>query len=111
MKRPFSGITLSSLLLRNGTASLKNLYPLTKVQTEADKKALATKGYHRLDDKVADPHLTDSRIRLLYQILKDADVLDRVRFGIAELDVNYLRLPISHKPVPLAVSAVHGIEM
>ncbi len=67
--------------------------------------------YHCLDDQVAEPYLTTSRMRLLYHILKDADVLDRVRFGIGELDVNYLRLPISRKLVPLAVSAVHGIKM
>lgn len=38
--------TISSLLLKNGTASLKDLYPLTQVQTEADKRALAAKGYN-----------------------------------------------------------------
>lgn len=48
---------------------------------------------------------------MLYQILKDADALDRVRFGISTLDVSYLRLPISHKLVPLAVAAVTGIRI
>ncbi len=67
--------------------------------------------YHCLDDRTAESHLTNSRVKLLYQILKDADALDRVRFGIAELDVNFLRLPISHKLVPLAVAAIHGIKM
>jgi len=67
--------------------------------------------YHCIDDRLAERHLTNSRIKLLYQIIKDADALDRVRFGIAELDVNYLRLPISHKLVPLAVAAVKGIEV
>ena len=45
--------------------------------------------YHCLDDKLADEYLksTDTirakkRTWLLYQILKDADALDRVRFGI-----------------------------
>ena len=51
------------------------------------------------------------RTWLLYQILKDADALDRVRFGIYDLDVNQLRLPISHKLVPLAVTAVTGIRI
>ena len=74
--------------------------------------------YHCLDDKLAEEYLksTDTirakkRTRLLYQILKDADALDRVRFGIYDLDVNQLRLPISHKLVPLAVTAVTGIKI
>ena len=32
-------------------------------------------------------------------------------FGIYDLDVNQLRLPISHKLVPLAVTAVAGIKI
>mgnify|MGYP005803810305 FL=1 len=74
--------------------------------------------YHCLDDKLAEEYLksTDTirarkRTWLLYQILKDADALDRVRFGIYDLDVNQLRLPISHKLVPLAVTAVTGIKL
>ena len=74
--------------------------------------------YHCLDNKLAEEYLktTDTirarkRTWLLYQILKDADALDRVRFGIYDLDVNQLRLPISHKLVPLAVTAVTGIKI
>lgn len=73
--------------------------------------------YHCLDDKQAETYLQHSHIKgksrawLLYQIMKDADALDRVRFGIFALDVNFLRLPISRKLVPLAVTAVKGIKM
>lgn len=73
--------------------------------------------YHCLDDKQAEAYLQHSPIKgksrawMLYQIMKDADALDRVRFGIFDLDVNFLRLPISHKLVPLAVTAVSGIKM
>lgn len=74
--------------------------------------------YHCLDDKLAEEYLKSAdtirakkRTWLLYQILKDADALDRVRFGIYDLDVNQLRLPISHKLVPLAVTAVTGIKI
>lgn len=73
--------------------------------------------HHCLGDRDSEVVLQDSNIKakkrawLLYQILKDADALDRVRFGIYGLDVNFLRLPISHKLVPLAVSAVHGVEI
>ncbi len=41
-----------------------------------------------------------SRAKLLYDIFKDADALDRCRFGLHALDVNQLRLPIS-KEMPL----------
>lgn len=74
--------------------------------------------YHCLDDYLAEEYLKSAdtirskkRTWLLYQILKDADALDRVRFGIYGLDVNQLRLPISHKLVPLAVAAVTGIQI
>ena len=35
------------------------------------------------------------RYMLLYDIFKDADALDRVRFGLMDLDINQLRNPIS----------------
>lgn len=41
-----------------------------------------------------------SRAKLLIDIFKDADALDRCRFGLRDLDVNQLRLPIS-KELPL----------
>lgn len=37
---------ISDILLKNGTASLKDLYPLTKVNTEEDKKKLSSLGYN-----------------------------------------------------------------
>lgn len=74
--------------------------------------------YHCLNDTLAEEYLQSAdiirakkRTWLLYQILKDADALDRVRFGIYDLDVYQLRLPISHKLVPLAVTAVIGIKI
>lgn len=73
--------------------------------------------YHCLDDGLAEDYLIHSPIKgkscawLLYQILKDTDALDRVRFGIFDLDVNFLRLSISHKLVPLAVAGVHQIKI
>lgn len=36
-----------------------------------------------------------TRSKLLIDIFKDADALDRVRFGIKDLDMNQLRLPVS----------------
>lgn len=38
-----------------------------------------------------------SRSKLLIDVFKDADALERVRFGIQALDVNQLRLPISQE--------------
>ena len=37
--------TISDILLQNGTASLKDFYPLTKVKTKADKESLTARGY------------------------------------------------------------------
>lgn len=37
--------TISDILLQNGTASLKDFYPLTEVKTMTDKESLTAKGY------------------------------------------------------------------
>ncbi|MDO4340486.1 MAG: hypothetical protein Q4C91_20755 [Eubacteriales bacterium] len=98
----------------HGAASRK-IYECSKRNPDAVTAFLIE--YHCLDDELAQDYLTHSLIKgksrawLLYQILKDADALDRVRFGILDLDVNFLRLPISHKLVPLAVAGVSGIKM
>ena len=55
-------------------------------------------------------HDKDSVI-LLYKILKDADALDRVRFGMRAVDVNYFRLPISPKLLPTAQTCLTGLEL
>ena len=61
--------------------------------------------YHCLNDMHAsqvinsDPLLSRERDRvgLLYAIFKDADALDRVRFGVYGLDLNYLRIGVSRQ--------------
>lgn len=67
--------------------------------------------YHSLDDEVAKNDLKDlefehkERLWLLYEILKDADALDRVRFkyyGNGALDEKFLRLDYSKKLVSVA---------
>lgn len=45
-------------------------------------------------------------LKILY-ILKDADALDRIRFGIKELDLNYLRFDFSKK-LTLISRIIHG---
>lgn len=65
--------------------------------------------YHCLPDAEGYQEIRDnrklskgrSRAKLLIDIFKDADALDRCRFGLRDLDVNQLRLPIS-KELPLA---------
>lgn len=100
----------------HGKAS-REIYEKT-VRNSADSAICFLIEYHCLDGNLTEDYLktTDTirakkRTWLLYQILKDADALDRVRFGIYDLDVNQLRLPISHKLVPLAVAAVTGIKI
>ena len=59
--------------------------------------------FHCLPDDVAYNEIRNnrklskhrSRAKLLFDIFKDADALDRVRFDIRDLDLNQLRLPIS----------------
>ena len=55
--------------------------------------------YHAIDDRFGyrelnnNPDLLnrDETVKLLFEIFKDADALDRVRFGISQLDLGYLR--------------------
>ena len=63
--------------------------------------------YHCLDDSLGLGQIKkrfdgDKRISLLYKIIKDADALDRVRFGKAGLDISYLRLEESKKMTLIA---------
>ncbi len=59
--------------------------------------------YHCLPDEMAYQEIRNnrklskerSRSRLLLNVFKDADALDRVRFGLRGIDINQLRLPIS----------------
>ena len=54
---------------------------------------------------------TKKKISILriYNILKDADGLDRVRFGYHELDFSYLRHPKSKYLVAIATKALNGL--
>lgn len=64
--------------------------------------------YHCLDDAVAHRDLEAlslpnvDRIWLLYTIFKDADALNRVRFGLRHLNPRYLRNDTAHKILPVA---------
>lgn len=59
--------------------------------------------YHSLPDEAGYKEIMQNRklsknrakSKLLFDIFKDADALDRVRFGLRDLDLNQLRLPIS----------------
>lgn len=64
-------------------------------------------GYEKIENNAKqDTHWKQNkdRITLLYKIFKDADGLDRIRFGniVGDLDINQLRLPESKKMTPLA---------
>lgn len=48
---------------------------------------------------------------LMYKILKDADGLDRLRFGVRELDMDYLRLDISKTLVLIAVQSIKYLKL
>lgn len=58
--------------------------------------------YHCIDDKIGIKYIEENfdkedinSVKLLYSVIKDADALDRVRFGLGGLDVNFLRNDIS----------------
>lgn len=61
--------------------------------------------YHCIDDSQF-PQCSP-KTQIMYQILKDADALDRVRFGIRTLDARYLRLEISKSLVFFAHQLLH----
>ena len=45
-------------------------------------------------------------VALMFKIFKDADALDRVRFGLRDLDVNMLRTPLA-KELPLVARLIY----
>lgn len=55
--------------------------------------------FHDLNDRKGNTHIDEhfagdaGRVRLLFAIFKDADALDRLRFGDLSLKVSYLRTP------------------
>ena len=57
------------------------------------------------------PKDRQQNLKKLLFILKDADALDRVRFGIRALDMNFLRLDFSKKLTFVAIQALKGIEL
>ena len=73
--------------------------------------------YHCKDDKLAYEYLEKSKISdkentlLMYKILKDADALDRVRFGIRDLDINDLRLNESKKLLLVAQQCLNSLKL
>lgn len=73
--------------------------------------------YHCLDDRKALADLKASNIRnkervwLLYTILKDADALDRVRFGMRAVDPKYFRNEMARKLLPTAQSCVGQLKL
>lgn len=43
---PSTPLTVSDILLKNGTARLEDFYPLTEVRTASDKERLLSQGYN-----------------------------------------------------------------
>lgn len=74
--------------------------------------------YHCKHDEVAYEEIRNNRqlsknrekSTLLFNIFKDADALDRVRFGIKDLDLNHLRIPISKQLTLVARLNLEWIE-
>lgn len=70
--------------------------------------------YHAIDDRFGYRELNNNpdllnraeAVKLLFEIFKDADALDRVRFGISQLDLGYLRTEEA-KHFPLIARICH----
>lgn len=68
--------------------------------------------YHSVDDDVSEQFLREQlfenpeRVLLLYSILKDADALDRARFGLQAVDPDYFRIKQSIQILPTAQMAI-----
>lgn len=74
--------------------------------------------YHCIDDDIALKELESnnlivdkSSVKLLFNILKDCDALDRFRFGLKDLDVNMLRLESSKKLMLFAYKSIDAIKL
>ena len=73
--------------------------------------------YHCIDDNVSMEAMKslgfkdEEKVKLLYNILKDADALDRTRFGMKDVDPTYFRLPVSIQLLPTAQLCVGSLEL
>lgn len=72
--------------------------------------------YHSLDDEKAyneiehTEKINKKRYRLLYDVFKDADALDRIRFGIQDIDNKYFRNDISKRFILIAKIIFEGLK-
>ena len=60
--------------------------------------------FHSIDDNLFTTN--NSTINLMYQIIKDADAIDRLRFN--DLDEKYLRLEYSKEIIPIALEIINN---
>lgn len=73
--------------------------------------------YHCIDDNISMQAMkslgfkAEEKVKLLYNILKDADALDRTRFGMKDVDPTYFRLPVSIQLLPTAQLCVGSLEL
>lgn len=73
--------------------------------------------YHSIPDRLALKELKNfpkdrqEPLKKLLYILKDADALDRVRFGIRSLDMDFLRLDFSKTLTLTAIQILKGIKL
>lgn len=66
--------------------------------------------YHCLPDDIGKSSMPESDWHL-FDIIKDADGLDRLRFGIHDLDINQLRTPEAKSLTMVALINIEGIKI
>ena len=75
----------------------KDLFRHFHINPDQQKRVETLMVYHAIPDSHFSTN--DERLQLLYNILKDADAIDRLRFD--DLDTDYLRLKESHNLIHL----------
>lgn len=85
----------------------KSLFRVFNLPPEQVEIATTLMTYHAIPDSQF--NTTDERIRLLYNIIKDADAIDRLRFN--DLDESFLRLPESHSLIGLELKLLKELPL
>lgn len=85
----------------------KRLFQIFHLQQNEIPIAKSLMIYHAIPDSHF--HTDDERVQLLYNIIKDADAIDRLRFD--DLDESFLRLPESHSLIGLELQLLKELPL
>lgn len=112
-----TGRTCDGIDDKHGFNSMKN-YSANAYEEEFNPIVAFLIEYHSLDDKLGLAEIENNpilsrekkRITCLFNVFKDSDNLDRVRLGLKDLDINYLRNPESKHLTKVARMYLENIK-